>query len=110
MSKDKVVSLENPEWNADVLTDFLRKQSEKSSAKPAVNVAGFKRRQTYSTSSPNTVRPKKNNISMISKWQKPERRQRRHLTSSLKTINSNIAKPSSTCAEKVGTNYVDLRD
>tara|TARA_B110000495_G_C22636890_1_gene378425 strand:+ start:326 stop:508 length:183 start_codon:yes stop_codon:yes gene_type:complete len=33
MSKDKVISLENPEWNADVLTDFLRKQSGKSSAK-----------------------------------------------------------------------------
>ena len=28
----------------------------------------------------------------------------------IKTINSNIAKPPSTCAEKVGTNYVDLRD
>jgi putative transposase len=37
------------------------------------NVAGFIRRQTFSTSSQNTVRQKQNNISIISGWRKPEK-------------------------------------
>jgi hypothetical protein len=63
--------------------------------KPVANVAGFIRRQTFSTSSQNTVRQKQNNISMISGWRKPEKMQRRRSTYSLKLMNSSIQKRSS---------------